>query len=154
MSLLSTRATAQEVQFLTQRFGEFPIHLTEQSGIPLQYQCQHNSVMWHISNLVHAWTPYKNLTLSFDGENISVEETPSEGIFGGARSTGNQEHNKARTADYRNENTIIRNPRLPDSAPLLAVTGGAASTSNTDVDSKRQMSGAVPGLSVVIRNPA
>src|SRR5216683_1182998 len=140
MILVSVPATAQEVQSLTQRFGEFPIHLTEQSGIALPYQCQHDSLMWHISNLVHVWyTPYKKLTVSFDGENVSIEETPSEGIFGGARSSGEQEHNKRRTADYRNEHTIIRNPRLPDSVQPLTVTGGSASTSDADGDRNRKV---------------
>src|SRR5436309_6888585 len=109
MILASIPAASQLVEQLTQTFGKFPIYLTEKNvAFPRAYL--HGSAIHQFSSLMYGWPRYEKLTLKFDGHNILVEETPSEGIYGGARSTGDHEHNAARTADWRGMNIHIRNP--------------------------------------------
>lgn len=169
MILVSVPSTPQIIESLTKTFGEFPLRLTDNDLVSLpdghrilrdtslgDYGFVGRHQILDANNPLLKIVEYLRqhpITVRSQDQELTIEETSREGIFGGARTTGNYEYNKSRSADYRDENTIIRNPRLPDSVQPLTVTGGAASTSG-DSDRKRQISGAVPGMSVVIRNPA
>src|SRR5256885_7411201 len=128
---------------LTQMFGAFPIYLTEKNvGFPNKYP--HGSLMNQISNLLYGYPKHEKLTATRRGENILVVETASEGIFGGARSTGDHEYNAARTADYRDGHNIhIRNPRLPDDLQPLTVLGGDSSSGDESVNRARKVTGTI-----------
>jgi hypothetical protein len=161
MVLTTIPATPSVIEPLTQVFGDtWPIHLTDKEDT--FSQAPYQIALRGIPSSVLASSPLRpvlehvlrfgKITLALNGGAVEIFETPEPGVFGGARSTGDQQYNEARTADYRDEKTIIRNPRLPDSVQPLTVTGGTASTSDADVDRKRKVIGPVPGTSIVFNS--
>jgi hypothetical protein len=160
MILATIPASPSIIESLTKAFGDFPLHLTDKDVLtpsPFQFELRgvsgnyaHGSPLRAvIGYLLH----YGKLTVSLDGENFVVEETPHESITGNARSTGIFDVDKAREVHYRDRSTVITNPVVLET-PHPAVISHDSSTGDPDKNRARTYRGTVPGTSVVLTNPA
>jgi hypothetical protein len=160
MILATIAVTPSIIESLTKTLGGFPLHLTDKDVLTtsaFQYELRGVSGNYGQGSPLRAvigyLLQYSKLTVSLDGENLTLEETPHESITGNARSTGIFDVDKARQVHYRNHGTIITNPVLPEAAQP-AVTSADASTGDADKNRNRGYHGTVPGTSCVLRNPA